>query len=67
MYFFLFGLVSLEVQLAYLVDFAQFLKQFVSQYIFLHSKLVLHCFESLFSGIRIQLVIFIWSCTRSSR
>ena len=38
---------------------------FASHFTFLHSKLVLHSFESLFSGIRIHLFIFIWSCTSS--
>ena len=53
---------QLEIQLECLVDFAQFLIQFASHFTFLHSKLVLHSFESLFSRINIILFIFIWSC-----
>ena len=41
----------LEVQLAYLVDFAQFLLRFARHFTFLHSKLVLHSLESLFTRV----------------
>ena len=41
----------LEVQLAYLVDFAQFLLRFTRHFTFLHSKLVLHSLESLFTRV----------------
>ena len=46
----------LEVQLAYLVDFAQFLWEFAAHFTFLHSKLVLHSFKSPFSWIHLNLV-----------
>ena len=58
----------LEVQLAYLVYFAQMLLRFASHFIFLHSKLVLHSFFSLtlmFSRTNLHLFILIWSCTPS--
>ena len=56
---------QLEVQLAHLVDFAQFLTWFASHFTFLHSKLVLYLFESLFSTMSMILFIFLWSCTSS--
>ena len=54
----------LEVQLAYLVSFAQFLLRFSSHFTFLHSKSILISWESLFSRKHVHLFIyFIWSCT----
>ena len=40
-----------------------FLLRFASHFIFLHSKLVLHSFESLFFKNRSTLFFLIWSCT----
>ena len=48
-----------EVQLAYLVDFAQFLLRFAPHLTFLHSKLVLHSQESLFTGVRLHLFFYL--------
>ena len=78
-FIFLFGLVPLagrifkrlrkyyrlEVQVAYLVEFAQILQWFAPHFTFLHSILVLHFLESLFSWIHMNLFIFIWCCTSS--
>ena len=50
---------------AHLVAFARFLLWFVSNFTFLHSKLFLNPFESLFSTMSMILYIFIWSCTSS--
>ena len=44
----------LEVQLAYFVEFAQFLLRFAPRLTFLHSKLVLHSLESLFTRVNLH-------------
>ena len=54
----------LEVQLAYLVDFARFLLRFAPHLTFLYSKLGLHSLES-FLQEYIYIYFFIWSCTSS--
>ena len=45
----------LEVQLAYLVHFAQFLLRFPPHLTFLHSKLILHSLEKFFTRVRLHL------------
>ena len=50
---------QLEVQFAYLVNFAQFLLRFAPHLTFLHSKLVLHSLESLFTRVRLHLCSYL--------
>ena len=50
----------LEVQLAYLVNFAQLFHDLLDILLFLHSKLVLHSSESLFFQEHVHIYLFLF-------